>query len=79
VFVPVIDLKTQLKNAAFGDSSSEEILRVSELKAALKVITNAADTCTEIDVRTDELKVACGVQDRKRPSVEGAAFIHGLE
>ena len=52
------DLKTQLKNVAFGGSWSEEILHVSELEAALKVIANAADTCTEIDVRTDELKGA---------------------
>jgi hypothetical protein len=52
------DLKTQLKNVAFGGSWSEEILRVSELEAALKVIANAAETCTEMDVRTDELKGA---------------------
>jgi hypothetical protein len=54
----MVDLKTQLKNVAFGGSWSEEILRVSELEAALKVIENATDTCTEIDVRTDELKDA---------------------
>ncbi|MGJ8606198.1 MAG: hypothetical protein ACSHXH_18960 [Marivita sp.] len=54
----MVDLKTQLKNVAFGGSWSEEILRVSELEAALKVIANAADTCTEIDVRTDALKEA---------------------
>ncbi|MFT7045807.1 MAG: hypothetical protein ACJAYH_001074 [Celeribacter sp.] len=52
------DLKTQLKNVAFGGSWSEEILRVSELETALKVIANAADDCTEIDVRTDELNEA---------------------
>lgn len=54
----MVDLKTQLKNVAFGGSWSEEILRVSELEDALKVIENAADTCTEIDVRTDELNDA---------------------
>jgi len=52
------DLKTQLKNVAFGGSWSEDILRVSELEAALKVIANAAGDCTEIDVRTDELNEA---------------------
>ncbi|RPE72176.1 hypothetical protein EDD53_1324 [Pacificibacter maritimus] len=52
------DLKTQLKNVAFGGSWTEEILRVSELETALKVIVNAAETCTEIDVRTDELNEA---------------------
>lgn len=51
-------MKTQLKNVAFGGSWSEEILRVSELETALKVIVNAAHTCTEMDVRTDELKGA---------------------
>ena len=52
------DLKTQLKNVAFGGSWSEEIRRVSELETALKVIANAAGDCTEMDVRTDELKDA---------------------
>jgi hypothetical protein len=54
----MVDLKTQLKNVAFGGSWSEEILRVSELEAALNVIANAAGDCTEMDVRTDELKDA---------------------
>jgi hypothetical protein len=54
------DLKTQLKNVAFGGSWSEEILRVSELETALKVIENAAGDCTEMDVRTDELNEALG-------------------
>jgi hypothetical protein len=52
------DLKTQLKNVAFGGSWSEEILRVSELEAALEIIAKAACDCTEIDVRTDALKEA---------------------
>jgi hypothetical protein len=54
----MVDLKTQLKNVAFGGSWSEEILRVSELEVALKVIENAVGDCTEIDVRTDELNEA---------------------
>ena len=54
------DLKTQLKNVAFGGSWSEEILRVSGLEAALKVVANAAGDCTEMDVRTDELNEALG-------------------
>ncbi|SEL38764.1 hypothetical protein [Pacificibacter marinus] len=54
----MVDLKTQLKNVAFGGSWSEEILRVSELEAALSMIENAADTCIELDVRTDALNEA---------------------
>jgi len=60
MFVLMVDLKTQLKNVAFGGSWSEDILRVSELETALNVIANAAYTCTEIDVRTDELNDALG-------------------
>jgi len=56
----MIDIKTQLKNVAFGGSWSEEILRVSELEDALEVIANAAHSCTETDVRTSELKDALG-------------------
>jgi hypothetical protein len=55
MFVRMTDLKKQLKNVAFGGSWSEEILRSSDLDDALKVISHAADICTEINVRTDNL------------------------
>lgn len=49
------DLKTQLKNVAFGGSWSEDIWRNSEVQSALDIIEQAAQTCTEHDVRRPEL------------------------
>lgn len=58
MFVLMTDIKTQLTNVAFGGSWSEEILRVSDMADALKVIFDAARTCTKVDVRTVELVAA---------------------
>jgi hypothetical protein len=55
MFVLMVDLKTQLKNVAFGGSWSEEIWRNCELQRALDTIAHAAQTCAEQDVRTPEL------------------------
>jgi hypothetical protein len=49
------DLKTQLKNVAFGGSWSEGIWRNSEVQSALDTIEYAVQTCTESDVRTPKL------------------------
>lgn len=51
----MVAIKTQLSNVAFGGSWSEEILRVSEISGALKVIGHAATICCETDVRTAKL------------------------
>lgn len=58
MFVLMADIKTQLTNVAFGGSWSEEILRVSDMADALKMISDATRTCTEVDVRTVELVAA---------------------
>ena len=52
------DMRKQLKNVSFGGSWSEEILRHSDLENAMEIISQAAQTCTEMDVRTDSLNTA---------------------
>jgi len=58
MFVLMTDIKTQLSNVAFGGSWSEEILNTSYLEDALLIISQAAQDCTEMDVRTPELDEA---------------------